>query len=229
MNSKKRSVVVLVALSIALVSISIGCLKHQASLFVGPCDPAKTYFTKDILPILRSNCGMSGCHSGKSGAEDYDFTNYYGTMQAVNAGDASNSKLIEVMGKTGRNRMPPSGYPAMSTAQIQLISKWINEGALNELCNSTAVTCDTTNATFSAVVTPILQNNCTGCHNSTNSQGGIDLSTYAGVAAQASNGKLLGSIKFEPGFSPMPKSGSQLSSCDRAKIAQWVANHFPNN
>ena len=33
-----------------------------------PCDPDVVYFSKDILPLLRSNCAKSGCHDARAPA-----------------------------------------------------------------------------------------------------------------------------------------------------------------
>ena len=54
-------------------------------------------FTRDILPVLNSKCGIAGCHDPITHEEGYVFTSYTTTMEAVNPGNPSNSKLYEVI------------------------------------------------------------------------------------------------------------------------------------
>lgn len=89
------------------------------------------------------------------------------------------------------------------------------------------VVCDTLNVSYSQTIKPILDRNCNGCHFAGNSSG-IDLETHADVKASADNGSLLASIKYEPGWSPMPKSG-KMDDCTIAKIEKWVNNGTPND
>ena len=93
-------------------------------------------------------------------------------------------------------------------------------------------TCNATGSTFSSVVLPIMNQRCNSCHSSnaaTSSGGGIILDNYASIKAYADNGKLLGSINHSSGYSPMPKGGGKLSSCEIAKVTDWVNNGAPNN
>ena len=99
-------------------------------------------------------------------------------------------------------------------------------GALN---NSNCGACDTTKYTFSNRVNPIMQSWCVGCHNVSNSGGGINLSDYAGVAKSITANRFLGSIKHLPGYSPMPQNGGQISLCDINAIEKWINSGYPNN
>ena len=95
--------------------------------------------------------------------------------------------------------MPPPPNAKLSSDQIALISKWIQQGAKNNKCNE----CDTTNVTYSVQVTSIM-NNCVSCHNASSPSGNIRLDNYTNVKTQVDNGKLIGSIEHKAGFSPMP-------------------------
>ncbi|MCU0334052.1 MAG: cytochrome c [Chitinophagaceae bacterium] len=93
-----------------------------------------------------------------------------------------------------------------------------------------AGTCDTTAATFSAKVLPLMNTNCNVCHGGTASAGaGIKLDTYTGVRAQLTAGRLLGSLQHQSGFSAMPKGGTKLSDCNIAIIKAWVNAGALNN
>jgi len=85
-----------------------------------------------------------------------------------------------------------------------------------------AVPCDTTSFTYSGEINPILLQYCMDCHSTENHSAGVILDTYAGAKIVANNGKLLGVINHESGFSPMPKNGPQLDPCTIRIIELWV-------
>jgi uncharacterized membrane protein len=91
-----------------------------------------------------------------------------------------------------------------------------------------AAACDTTNATYTKVLT-IIQNNCYSCHKASSSEGNVNLEGYANVKNYADNGKLIGVITRAPGFSPMPKGGNKLNDCDIANIKSWINQGSLNN
>lgn len=201
-----------------------------------PCDPDTVYFEQDVLPLLVSNCTMSGCHNSSSAASGIDLSSYAAVMSSnvLVAGQAWNSDLVDVITTTNLgDRMPPPPMPAMPTAQINLIKKWINQGALNLKCDNG---CDTTNVTYNGTIKPLLQTYCTGCHSTSSPGGGYNLTNYAddavgnfGVQSSALNGSLKGSVFYTGTYSHMPKGGSQLSTCDLTKIRIWVDAGAPNN
>jgi hypothetical protein len=88
--------------------------------------------------------------------------------------------------------------------------------------------CDTTNVSFNNEVWPIINTNCTGCHSGGAPQGNVSLENYDDIVVAANNGSLLGTIKHEDGWSPMPKGGGKLADCDIAKIESWVNDGTPN-
>ncbi len=89
--------------------------------------------------------------------------------------------------------------------------------------------CDTTNITYSATVWPIISESCTSCHSGSGAGGGVLLTNHAEVADACNNGRLLGAIRHESGYSPMPKAQAKMSDCDIKKIELWVANGTPDN
>ncbi len=89
--------------------------------------------------------------------------------------------------------------------------------------------CDTTNVTFTSDIYPVINNNCIGCHNSAFASGNVNLETYDNIVAAANNGSLMGAIKHESGWSPMPKNGNQLDDCTIKKLDAWINNGTPNN
>jgi hypothetical protein len=189
------------------------------------CDPSKIYFQQQILPILVSNCAQSGCHDNGSHREGVVLVSYSSVMQTggVRAGDPSRSKLYNIIAD---GSMPPRGYSKLSTAQFNLIYQWIQQGAKDLVCQNM---CDSGVYSYSAAIQPLIANKCEGCHNTSNALGGVNLSTYTGVKAEVSSGRLWGSVNGSPGYVQMPQNGSKLSDCELAQIQKWIADGAPNN
>jgi hypothetical protein len=99
-----------------------------------------------------------------------------------------------------------------------------NEEALYPALNNS---CDTTNVTFSATITPILNSYCTTCHSGSPPSGGITLTGYATVKAQALSGMLMNALNGK-GVPIMPVSGS-LPSCKIGQFQIWIRNGMLNN
>ncbi|MBL7929960.1 MAG: hypothetical protein JNL47_10895 [Bacteroidia bacterium] len=92
-----------------------------------------------------------------------------------------------------------------------------------------ATACDTSGITYSGTVSVIMQQNCLSCHSAASAQGNVVLATYNDVKNYAQSGALAGAINHSSGFSPMPKGGNKLKSCDIRKIELWIASGIPNN
>lgn len=197
-------------------------------------DPSDTLvcFETEILPLLNSNCAMSGCHNANNPAEGIMLDSYQHIMNSpendlVVAGNPWNSEMLDVITEYDPDKiMPPPPATPLTQAQINLIVQWMNQGAQNTTgCSG----CDTSSFTFAANVLPLIQTNCNGCHSGSFPSAGINLTTYAGIAAQANNGKLVGTIYHLTGYSAMPKNQPQMSACERTVIRKWVQAGANNN
>ncbi len=94
--------------------------------------------------------------------------------------------------------------------------------------------CDTTDVSYSRDIEPIISKNCLMCHGSSvyaTSGGGINLDGYSNISMFLATNKdrLLGAIKWQQGYSKMPKDRQQLNECDILKIETWINNNYPNN
>ncbi|MGZ3901117.1 MAG: hypothetical protein ACXVO9_01735 [Bacteroidia bacterium] len=175
-------------------------------------------FSEQILPILASSCGKSGCHDDTAKTGGIVLTSYSSVKATI-----SGNLLMQVIQDNGPLGMPLAPLPKLTAAQIALIQKWVNEGMKDGIdCQGP---CDTTNITFSNTVFPILQNSCIGCHST---QAPI-IQIYADVKTLVDNGKLLCTINHNTGCSPMPKNSAQLSACKIKQITKWVLAGAPNN
>jgi uncharacterized membrane protein len=197
-----------------------------------PCNPDSVYFELQVLPILRSNCAMSGCHDEASRRDGVILTSYQRVMQTagIRAYDLSDSELYEVITETRINkRMPPSPMQALSAEQISIIARWINQGAQNRRCDPDAGPCQTDNRSWTQHIRPIIQTNCAGCHSGANPGGGLNFSTHAGVVASIANGRLIGAINHQVGYKAMPQGGAKLPDCSIQQMLSWVNAGAPNN
>ena len=227
-----------VALTILTFILLFAACKHTAPEQVVPPPPSGgggggtgstlVCFESEVLPIFQSNCAKSGCHDAVTHEKGYVLDSYANIIRkGIVVGSATNSEIYEVLFETGNDKMPPAPNPDLTPAQKALIGRWINEGARNTTNCSTG--CDTTQYKYGANISLIMSNNCTGCHGGTAPSANINLTTHAGVSAQANNGRLSGAITHSAGYSPMPKNASKLSECQITQVMKWVADGAPNN
>lgn len=190
-----------------------------------PCSQDSVYFVNDILPLIVSSCAKSGCHDAATHREDIVLTDYSHIMEFVTPFNPSNSRLYTSVNGGNEDRMPPPPNAPLTQDQINLIYKWIEQGALNNYCDAG---CDTLNVTFSGTISPLVNTYCKGCHSGSSPGGGIDLTSFTGVQSVALNGKLDGAIHGAAGYFIMPPSGA-LSDCQIREIDIWIAAGAPNN
>ena len=94
-------------------------------------DGAHVSCTSDILPIFESRC--INCHGGDKTQEGLDLKTHAALMSGsdngsvVTPGDAANSLLVE---RVVSQKMPKRG-PKLTPPQVQLITDWVNQGALD--------------------------------------------------------------------------------------------------
>jgi uncharacterized membrane protein len=179
-------------------------------------------FKRDILPVLLSSCGTTGCHDQNSRKEGYVITSYASVMaNMVKAGQPNSSRLYTII---ANNNMPPSPYAKLTQATKDSIYNWIKNGALDGVCASS---CDTaTVVTYQNQISSLMTRNCTSCHSGANAQKGIALDTYAEVKAYLDNGKLLSAVK---GTSIQMPPGYSISSCEMRQLELWKANGAKQN
>lgn len=215
-----------------LLALGMTACRHQPLLPNGGatvsanCSTDTVYFVNDVLPLLQSNCAMSGCHDNATAADGVRMTNYANILDEVKPGNAGDSKLYKVINRTDNERMPPPPRPAFTIAQKALIQKWINQGARNNSCLNR---CNTAVFTYAGAIRPLLDNKCVGCHSGSSPSGAVNLSDYTNTRIWALNGRLYGSIAHQSGFSPMPKNATKLSDCEIQQVQQWIQAGALNN
>lgn len=220
------------AVFILVLVISVTSCKHEPALppaynadnytVENTCDSDSVYFANAVLPLIVSRCATSGCHDrGKHESKvvltDYNSITVTGKIKQYKPED---SDLYEVISD---GSMPP-GAP-FSQAEKELIFNWIMQGAQNNHCTS----CDTSAlATYSGYVAPLIQNKCIGCHNGTQTNNSINLSTYSNVHSLAITGELVDCLTGN-GYKRMPYQSAALPQCEIDKVTEWVNNGSLNN
>ncbi len=198
-----------------------------------PCDPDSVYFERDLLPILVSNCALSGCHDAQSAQDGVILDSYINVLSTgdIKAGDPGDSDLYEVLvDNDPGDRMPPAPADPLPQAQIDLVFKWISQGAQNLSCeDSVGNSCDTTQVQFAGFVAPLIQTHCQGCHSGTNPGGGVLLTNHATIAAAGNNGRLYGAMAHLQGYSPMPQGTDKRPDCELAQLKAWINAGTPDN
>jgi hypothetical protein len=188
------------------------------------CDTNVVYFQQQILPILVSNCTQSGCHNADDAANQIILTNY----DKIIAADVD--EILEAITENDPDKvMPRPPDPPLTSEQIGLIQKWIQQGSKNNSCDLGSFGCDTTSVTYNLSVKPILQLKCVGCHSGPSPSYNLSLATWSDVNAVALSGSLVGSINHAPPYFPMPKYGSKLSNCEIRKIEIWISQGALDN
>lgn len=195
------------------------------------CDPDTVYFVNNILPLLSSSCAMSGCHDASTAQDGVILDSYFNIMSTgdVDPGDPNGSKIYDVLFESGSDQMPPPGSGiTLTTDQKNAIYTWILQGARNNACEESG--CDSTNASYSSDIRPILELHCLGCHSyPAAAGGGIPLDSHTDLVNYATNGQLIGAITAQPGYTSMPLGQPLLDNCKIATIRQWINEGMQNN
>ncbi|GIV29274.1 MAG: hypothetical protein KatS3mg028_0340 [Bacteroidia bacterium] len=207
--NKKASISIVVVIIIAFL---YDCRKDK---YVVP-----VCYDTDVQPILTNKCSMSGCHNSTDKAGGLDLSSYTAVQNYPNK-----SRIYDYIKK---GLMPKNGY--LSVQEKEIIARWAGQNYTRGDCNATqnSSACDTTNVTYTNTLKTIFDNNCIGCHNASNPSGGYALDTYMGCKMCAQSGRLIGAVKWLPGYSPMPLGGNKLSDCTIAKIQKWINAGMPN-
>jgi hypothetical protein len=99
--------------------------------------PDTVSFALHVLPILRTECATSNCHSGNAPASNLNLENDKAHAQIsnsyrgyLNTTQPTNSLLYNLLTTNGSKRMPPN--KKLEQIQIDLIVKWMAQGALNK-------------------------------------------------------------------------------------------------
>ena len=177
------------------------------------CDSTNVTYPGIVVPILNAYC--ISCHSGATPSGALDFTDYGDVSFVAQSGQLMGSlKHLD-----GFSPMPQNANK-ISTCEIALIEKWINDTTFINPPDTTD--CDTSFVTYPGTIVPIFQANCITCHAPPTPASGIDLTNFNDIAFIAQNGSLLAAIKHQAPYIPMPKDAPPLTACEITLIEKWI-------
>lgn len=124
-NLKTITLILLFISGVALLSCS-----HEPELMPGTPDVC---FERDVMLIINTNCNVPGCHGT---GEAKSLGTYDEIYKLVTPGKPMASKLHKVITANSSlgNLMPPKPKARLSSAQIDILSLWILQGAKNNQC-----------------------------------------------------------------------------------------------
>jgi len=114
----------------ALVSLLLG--GFSIAIAAEP-PPEKVTYEANVAAVFRNRCGS--CHNPDKQKGGLNLDNYGAAMQGggsgkvIEPGDAENSTLVQLISHKEEPKMPPNS-PKIPDAEIDLIRKWIDGGAL---------------------------------------------------------------------------------------------------
>lgn len=121
-----RTLTTFVIGGLTLLGILFNSCRHEPILPPGTPD---VFYKEDIQKsIIDPRCNISGCHGS---GEAPELNNYPNVSHYVTAFKPMESKLYKVITAHSSlgNLMPPKPEPPLNRTQIDMISKWILQGA----------------------------------------------------------------------------------------------------
>ena len=219
------------ALTFLLAIVIVGC-HNKADLSVAPPFPAQSpwlkcskdtiFFENSVLPFVINSCSKSGCHDAGGNAHELTLSNYSDISRLVSPGDPLSSKLYTVLFAFGESHMPKGGQATVN--EEALVYYWIKQGASDNLCETP---CDSSHVTYDSAIVYITGAWCISCHGGSSPAYNLSLTTYDQVVASVNSQRLMGAIRQQSGYYPMPKGG-QLSPCDIAIFQKWINLGMPH-
>lgn len=189
------------------------------------CDIDTIYFENTIKPLINNSCATTDCHDAITAQDGIILDTYANIIISgeVKPHKPNDSKLYEVLLESGDDLMPPDN--PLSSEQIALIKKWIEQGAKNNECIED---CVTESMSYLNNIWPTLRDNCNSCHSGGSPSGGIKIENYNDVKILVNNSKLLNVLYGRNGAPLMPTTG-QLQICKIQQIEQWINDGALNN
>lgn len=154
---------------------------RTGSLFAADPDPPS--FRANIAPLLAAKCVR--CHGEKVRKADLDLRSAAGVLKGgesgavVVGGQPEKSLLYE---RVHKGEMPPDEDKRLREAEVEMIRRWIADGAEIDPGDATRTTVSQHD------VIPIVFRHCTACHGKYRQENGLDLRTKAAMVRGGKSG-----------------------------------------
>jgi len=237
--------IIIFLISIAAIIISFTSLiscKHDSLI---PVDIDTVCFEEQVLPILQTSCGISGCHDAATASEEFIAVSYESVINAVSPNDPRGSLLYTVITDINAEHFMPPDRP-LTQQQRTLIHLWIAQGAMNTKClhdGNGGPVGDTTKSDsvcFNQDILPILLSSCaiSGCHDAASHAEGYVFTNYSTLMQNSES-----IVPFNPGESKVynvitdneqedrmpPPPYSALSSKQKELFFTWITQGAINS
>src|SRR5688572_30160120 len=154
---------------------------------------AQMTFEKDVLPVFTQYCFT--CHGQSSPQLGLDLRKFATTMRGshngpvIVKGSPEQSLLFQ---KVSAKAMPPPAFKqTMPDAQIEIIRKWISDGAMSEKPAVISKEVAEQRTVFEKEIQPIFQAKCVQCHGPGKPMAGLDLRSLTTTLKGSSNGAVI--------------------------------------
>ncbi|HVS96752.1 MAG TPA: hypothetical protein VHE54_09705 [Puia sp.] len=128
-----RATVTLLISTLSVLGVAVGCAKTTTVVVnPGASITGEVHYSKDIGPLLNTNCALSGCHVPGGHAPDLTAANAYQSLTTggyVSPGDPGNSVIMLWLTGKKSPAMPLGRGPQQDI--IAEIYAWIAQGAKN--------------------------------------------------------------------------------------------------
>jgi hypothetical protein len=195
-------------------------------------------FERDVLPIFRTSCSITGCHDG-TGESNYVFNNYLDIKNSVVPGKPEESPSYQaVITSFGEKRMPPDR--PLSLENRTIIRLWILQGANPTSCQDPSEQPPgyvNPRACFQRDILPSLVSGCatTGCHDAATHEEGYTFVSFSTTMRAVSPGNPGGSKLYEVITAPdnednrmPPPPLPRLPKAVIDSIAAWIGYGAPD-
>ena len=146
-------------------------------------DSAPPSFRRNVAPLLNARCVR--CHGEKVRKANLDLRSAAGVLKGgesgavVVAGKPDKSLLYE---RVHKGEMPPEEGKRLREAEVEMIRRWIADGAKIELSDGSQ------SAISQYDVIPIMLRRCTACHGLHRQENGLDLRSKATMVRGGKSG-----------------------------------------
>jgi len=198
---------------------------------------APVSFEREVMPLLEQRCNK--CHYPEEQRGGLDLTRISTMMRggddlgaALVPGKPEESPIIQVLTGAKKPEMPKKGEK-LPAAEIDLLRRWIQEGALDDTTLFDPVDV----AFFEKEIRPVLAERCFKCHAGDEPEHGLRLTSRQSILTGGERGPavvagkpdvslLMKAIRHD-GELKMPSRGDKLSDAQIAAFEKWITKGLP--